>query len=73
MFMRRGKSTEGWAAIGFGAFACIYSVFGLSGGLGPLSEAGRSATLVYLGLPPGVTAIVLGIVALYRDARRARD
>jgi len=73
MFMRRGKSAEGWALIGFGVIACIYSVFGLSGGLGPLSEAGRSATLVYFGIPIGVFAIVLGIVALFRDARRARD
>jgi hypothetical protein len=34
MFLRRGKSTEGWALIGFGVFACIVSGIGLSGGFG---------------------------------------
>lgn len=73
MFMRRGKSTDGWALIGFGVFAFIFAAIGLSGGFGSLSDGGRTTTLTFLGIPFGVAAVVLGIVSLYRDGRRTRD
>jgi hypothetical protein len=70
MFLRRGKSTEGWAFIGFGVFACIFSLLGLSGAFGPLGDSGRGDTLVLLGIPLGVAMIIGGIVSIYRDGRR---
>jgi hypothetical protein len=73
MFLRRGKSTEGWALIGFGVFACIVSGIGLSGGFGSLPEAGRTGTLIFLGIPIGIVAVIGGIVSLYRDGRRRRN
>lgn len=73
MFMRRGKSTDGWALIGFGVFACVFSAFGLSGGFGFIPDSGRAGSLVYLGVPIGFSAIIVGIVGLYRDGRRDRD
>jgi uncharacterized membrane protein len=73
VFMRRGKSTEGWALIGFGVFACVFAAFGLFGGFGFVPDSGRAGSLVYLGVPIGFTAIILGIVGLYRDGRRDRD
>jgi hypothetical protein len=72
VFLRRGKSTDGWALIGFGVFACIFSAIGLSGGFGT-ELGGRTETLVYLGVPLGVAAIVLGVISLYRDGRRPQD
>lgn len=71
--MRRGKSTDGWALIGFGIFACVVSVFGLSGGFGFVPDSGRSGSLVYAGIPIGVISIIVGIVSVYRDGRRDRD
>jgi hypothetical protein len=73
VFMRRGKSTEGWALIGFGVFACVFAAFGLFGGFGFVPDSGRAGSLVYLGIPVGFTAIIVGIVGLYRDGRRERD
>jgi len=73
VFMRQGKSTDGWALIGFGVFACVLSAFGLSGGFGFIPDSGRAGSLVYLGVPIGFTAIIVGIVGLYRDGRRDRD
>jgi hypothetical protein len=70
MFLRRGKSTEGWAAIGFGVFASVFSLLGLSGAFGPPDDSGRGALLVFLGIPIGVAMIIGGIVSLYRDGRR---
>ena len=72
VFLRRGKSTDGWALIGFGVFACIFSAIGLSGGFGT-ELGGRTETLVYLGVPLGVAAIVVGVISLYRDGRRPQD
>ena len=69
VFVRRGKSTDGWALIGFG----VFSAFGLSGGFGYIPDSGRAGSLVYLGVPIGFTAIIVGIVGLYRDGRRDRD
>ncbi|KQN45120.1 MULTISPECIES: hypothetical protein [unclassified Frigoribacterium] len=73
MFTRRGKSTEGWALIGFGVLAFLFSVIALSGGFGPIPDGGRAGTLAYLGIPVGIAAIVVGIVGLRRDDRRAGD
>lgn len=72
MFLRRGKSTQGWALIGFGVFAAIFSIIGLVGGFGD-SFGGRTETLVYLGIPIGVAAIIVGILSLYRSRRRSPD
>jgi hypothetical protein len=70
MFLRRGKSTEGGALIGFGVFACIFSAIGLSGAFVSLPETGRAGALILIGIPVGIAAIIGGIVSLYRDARR---
>jgi len=68
MFLRRGKSTDGWALIGFGVFICIFSAIGLSGGFGS-APVGRLGTLTYLGIPIGIAAIVVGTISLYRGDR----
>ena len=70
MFLRRGKSTDGWALIGFGVFACIFSAIGLSGAFGLEPGLGRAGILVLLGIPLGVAVIIGGVVSLYRDGRR---
>jgi hypothetical protein len=70
MFLRRGKSTEGWAVIGFGVFACVFSLLGLSGAFGTLDDIGRGSFLILLGIPLGVAMIIGGIVSVYRDGRR---
>lgn len=73
MFMRRGGSTEGWALIGFGVVACLFSALALSGAFGSVPDGGRAGTLAYLGIPVGIAAIVVGIVGLRRDDHRAED
>jgi len=73
MFLRRGKSTDGWALAGFGVFACIFSAIVLSGALGAPPGGGRAATLAFLGIPIGVAAIAVGVVSVYRDGRRSEN
>ncbi|WP_411699055.1 hypothetical protein [Conyzicola sp.] len=72
MFLRSGKSTDGWALIGFGVFACIFSAIGLSGGFG-LAPGGRAGTLIFLGIPLGIAAIIAGVLSLNRDGRRPEN
>jgi uncharacterized BrkB/YihY/UPF0761 family membrane protein len=71
MFMRRGKTTDGWAIIGFGIFAIIVSATWYAGWWGSPPSGSRSQLFAYLGLPLGIIAIIVGIVSLYRDGRRA--
>jgi hypothetical protein len=71
MFMRRGKTTDGWAIIGFGIFAIIVSATWYAGWWGSPPSGSRSQLFAYLGLPLGIIAIIAGIVSLYRDGRRA--
>ena len=71
MFMRRGKTTDGWAIIGFGIFAIIVSATWYAGWWGSPPSGSRSQLFAYLGLPFGIIAIIAGIVSLYRDGRRA--
>jgi hypothetical protein len=71
MFLRRGRSTDGWVLIAFGVFACVFSVIGLAGGFGPEPGGGRLGALVVLGIPLGIAAVIVGVVSLYRDARRS--
>ena len=73
MFLRRGKSTDGLALVGFGIFACIFSAIGLFGGFGTVDSGGRLGLMVYFGIPLGIAAIIGGIVSLYRDGRRTQD
>jgi hypothetical protein len=73
VFLRRGKSTDGWAMVGFGIFACIFSLIGLSGGSGAVESVNRLGLMILFGIPLGIAAIIGGIVALYRDGRRAQD
>jgi hypothetical protein len=71
MFMRRGKTTDGCAIIGFGIFAIIVSATWYAGWWGSPPSGSRSQLFAYLGLPLGIIAIIAGIVSLYRDGRRA--
>jgi len=71
MFMRPGKTTDGWAIIGFGIFAIIVSATWYAGWWGSPPSGSRSQLFAYLGLPLGIAAIIAGIVSLYRDGRRA--
>lgn len=73
MFMRRGKTTDGWAIIGFGIFAIIVSATWYAGWWGSPPSGSRSQLFAYLGLPLGIIAIIAGIVSLYRDGRRAQE
>jgi apolipoprotein N-acyltransferase len=73
VFLRRGKSTDGWALVGFGIFACIFSWIGLSGGSGAVESVSRLGLMIHFGIPLGITAIIGGIVVLYRDGRRPQD
>lgn len=70
MFLKSEKRSHGWSFIVLGLFFCALSLVGLSGMLGFVPSGGRAGTLSLLGLPFGIVSIIIGVVALLRDARR---
>lgn len=74
MFLRRDRGWgDTWGLISIGIVLCVLSVLGLTGAFGEIGHAGRFETIVLVGVPLGIVAIVGGIVNLARQWARSRD